>query len=157
MADRPEGVYGVCTTCNELVMEVDMFTHPCPRYIADYSWARITNPTNEPWRPGYCFTVQQDSQKVGRHNVHRNTRVYTIQYEINADGMAVPRRSTATRPTPDTQARVDTMIEQKLPKLFLTKEQLEHIVEVWGQANDPVSAEIAQSAKEKLARMADQA
>ena len=153
MADRPDGVYGVCCTCNTLVMDADKFTHPCPGYMVDYSWARIVNPHNEEWRPGFRFTIRQDSQKVGRHNYHKTARVYTLEFEIDENGEARLRRSSPVRPTPDTQARVDAMVEKNIPKTFLTKEQLEHIVESWGQANDPTSVEIAERAKATLARM----
>jgi hypothetical protein len=149
----PEGIYGVCNVCSTLVMDVDKFTHPCPGFYVDYSWAAITNPLNEEWRPGFRFVMKQDSQKVGRHNYHKKARVYTIEYEIDANGEAKVRRSSPVRPTPETQRVVEAMVEKKMPKTFLTKEQLEHIVDSWADANNPVSLEIAERAKATLARM----
>lgn len=108
-------IWGICNVCNEPVTysERDERSHPCQNFYVDYSPEAIANPKNEPWKPGYRFYLQQSSQRVGRHNVHRRIREYTVHFKINLEGSL--EWCGGIRATEATQRIAETLYQRNRP------------------------------------------
>ena len=119
-----DGLIGRCMTCNELVYANEWGfdvpedrRHPCWPGEIDYSLRAVVNPTNERWRPGYTFAMEQASGTRTRHqcrgNHHIRSRTYTVTFQIDHEG--VLRHISGPKPLDSVMAAFERQYQRERP------------------------------------------